>query len=336
MSDDSQRPIIVKKIKKSAHGHHGGAWKIAYADFVTAMMAFFLLMWLLGSTTKATRQGIADYFQTPLKVALMGGEGSGEATSLIKGGGEDVTRSEGQVKRGADQSKTVFKPDQGIAQKIAEKVELEKLQQMQKKLQKMIEDNTKLSQYKNQLKLDITNEGLRVQVLDEQNRPMFNSGRSEMLPYTREIIAEIANVLNDVPNRVSITGHTDATPYGGPNYTNWELSADRANAARRELLKSGLKEDKVLRVVGLASAVPLNPADPFDPINRRISIIVLNKRTETSLINSSSSDAGKQFELDQAATIEFSDTIGDAASAAPAEAAPSSPADEPDIPAFER
>jgi chemotaxis protein MotB len=325
MSDDSQRPIIVKKIKKSAHGHHGGAWKIAYADFVTAMMAFFLLMWLLGSTTKAQRLGISDYFKTPLKVALMGGEGSGDATSLIKGGGEDLTRATGQVKRGADQSKTVFAPNRGQAEKMAQQIELEKLQQMQKKLESMIEDNPKLSEYKKNLKLDITNEGLRIQVMDEQNRPMFASGRSDMQIYTREIVEQIANVLNDVPNKISISGHTDATPYGGANYTNWELSADRANTARRELLKAGLNQDKVLRVVGLADAVPLNPGDPFDPVNRRISIIVLNKRTERSLITASGRDAAKQFEIDQNTSMtEFSDTVG----AVPQAETPQQPAEE--------
>jgi chemotaxis protein MotB len=331
MSDDSQRPIIVKKVKKGGHGgHHGGAWKIAYADFVTAMMAFFLLMWLLGSSTKAQLLGIADYFKTPLKVALMGGEGSGDATSIIKGGGEDLTRSTGQVKRGADQTKSVFAPNRDLAKKLAEQIELEKLQQMKAKLEQIIENNEKIKPFKNQLKLDITAEGLRIQVVDEQNRPMFDSGRAELKPYTREIIAAIAEVLNDVPNRISLSGHTDATPFPSKygNYSNWELSADRANASRRELIKAGLKQEKMMRVVGLADAVPLDPEDPYNSTNRRISIIVLNKRTEETLIRSGSKDAGNMLEVDQNTSLtEFSDSLGVSETSAeptaePAEAQP--------------
>lgn len=314
MSDDSQRPIIVKKIKKGGHGgHHGGAWKIAYADFVTAMMAFFLLMWLLGSSTKAQLLGIADYFKTPLKVALMGGEGSGDATSLIKGGGEDLTKATGQVRMGADQDKSVFAPNRDLAKKLAEQIELEKLQQMKQKLEQIIENNEKIKPYKNQLKLDITSEGLRIQIVDEQNRPMFDSGRAELKPYTREIMSGIADVLNDVPNRISLSGHTDATPFPSKygNYSNWELSADRANASRRELINAGLKAEKMMRVVGLADAVPLEKDDPFNPANRRISIIVLNKRTEESLIRSGSKDAANTLEVDQSTSLtEFSDSIG--------------------------
>lgn len=313
MSDDSQRPIIVKKIKKGGHGHHGGAWKIAYADFVTAMMAFFLLMWLLGSTTKATRQGIADYFQTPLKVALMGGEGAGDATSLIKGGGEDLTRATGQVKRGADQTKSVFRPNRDLTRKSAEQIELEKLQQMKLKLEKKIKNDPQLKYFKNQLRLDLTSEGLRIQIVDAKNRPMFDSGRAEPRPYAREIISAIAGVLNDVPNKISLSGHTDATPYpsGDKNYSNWELSADRANSARRELIKAGLKPDKMLRVVGLADAVPLEPDKPYSPINRRISIIVLNKRTEESLIRNGSKDAGNKIDVNgQTTTSELQQGVG--------------------------
>lgn len=313
MSDDSQRPIIVKKIKKSAHGHHGGAWKIAYADFVTAMMAFFLLMWLLGSTTKATRQGIADYFKTPLKVALMGGEGSGDTTSVVKGGGEDLTKSTGQVRMGSDQDKSVLAPNRRQAQKMVEQIELEKLQQMKLKLEQIIESNEKLKSFKNQFKLDITSEGLRIQIVDEQNRPMFDSGRAELKSYAREIIASISQVLNEVPNRISLSGHTDATPYPSKfgNYSNWELSADRANAARRELISAGLVPEKMMRVVGLADAVPFEKEDPFAPVNRRISIIVLNKRTEESMIRMGGKDAANTLEVDENTSLtEFSEAMG--------------------------
>ncbi len=293
MADDSQRPIVIKRIKKVAGGAHGGAWKIAYADFVTAMMAFFLLMWLLGSATKATLQGIADHFNTPLKVALLGGEGAGDATSLIKGGGEDLTRRTGQVKRGE-----VEKSDE---QKAAEaRQDAARLSDLKEKLDRAIASNPNMAQFKNQLKIDITTEGLRIQIVDEQNRPMFDSGGAVMKPYTREILREIGKTLNEVPYRISLSGHTDAVPFigGERGYSNWELSADRANASRRELVAGGLEEGKVLRVVGLASAIPFDHDNPSAPVNRRISIIVMNRQAEDAIMRE-----GRQFDADSAQAV---------------------------------
>ncbi|MDF3037104.1 MAG: motB2 [Paucimonas sp.] len=221
MADEGLRPIIVKRIKKGGGGHHGGAWKIAYADFVTAMMAFFLLMWLLGSTAKGDLAGIADYFKTPLKVAMGGGSGSGDSSSVINGGGKDLTRKDGQVRRADDiPSKKTYSLK--AAQADIEKLELGRLKALKQKI---------------------------------------------------------------IPNMISLSGHTDATPYstGEKSYSNWELSSDRANASRRELVAGGMDESKVLRVVGLSSAIMLDKNDPFNPINRRISIIVLNKKAEESL-----------------------------------------------------
>lgn len=282
MADDSQRPIVIKRIKKGGGGHHGGAWKIAYADFVTAMMAFFLLMWLLGSTTKAQLEGIAEYFKTPLKVALQGGYGSGDASHVIKGGGEDLTRKAGQVMRGAAESKQ----DVVSLNKAAEaKADAARLAEMKVKLEKAVDAQAKLKAFKKQLKLDITSEGLRIQIVDDQNRPMFDSGSAVMKDYTREILREIGKTLNELPNKISLSGHTDAVQYAGglAGYSNWELSADRANAARRELVAGGLEEGKLLRVVGLGSAVPFDKGDPNAPVNRRISIIVMNKKAEEAV-----------------------------------------------------
>ncbi|OIQ97304.1 motility protein B [mine drainage metagenome] len=284
MSDDSQQPIVVKRIKKGGGGAHGGAWKIAYADFVTAMMAFFLLMWLLGSTTKGDLNGIADYFQTPLKVAMAGGSGSGDSSSILQGGGQDLTRSTGQVKRGDVEAKKTAINLQEQA-KAYEKVEAEKLSGLKAKIEQMINTSPDLKQFKSQLLLDITDEGLRIQIVDQKNRPMFDSSSAELKPYTREILRQIGKALNGVANKVSLSGHTDATPYvgGDKGYSNWELSASRANAARRELIAGGMDEAKVMRVVGLASAVPFDKTDPFAPSNRRISIIVMNKKTEDAI-----------------------------------------------------
>jgi chemotaxis protein MotB len=287
MADEGLRPIIVKRIKKTAAGHHGGAWKIAYADFVTAMMAFFLLMWLLGSTTKGDLNGISDFFKTPLKVAMGGGSGSGDSSSVIQGGGADLTRRNGQVKKG-DTAAPKKSYDLRSAKAALEKEEAERLVALKGKIAALIEANPLLKKYKNQLLLDITSEGLRIQIVDEQNRPMFALAKSELQPYARDILHVIGIVLNEVPQRIGLSGHTDSTPYMSDlGYSNWELSADRANASRRELVMGGMSDAKILRVVGLASAANLDRTDPFNPINRRISIIVMNKRTEEAVMRDS-------------------------------------------------
>jgi chemotaxis protein MotB len=306
---DEARPIVVKRIKKSGGGHHGGAWKIAYADFVTAMMAFFLLMWLLGSTSKGDLQGIADYFATPLKVAMGGGDGSGDSSHVIKGGGKDLTRKDGQVKASdaPGQKKTY---NIKTAAELLEKVEGERLRSLKKKIEEVIASNPVLRQYKNQLLLDITSEGLRIQIVDEQNRPMFALAKAELQPYTREILQVIGLALNEVPNKISLSGHTDATPYsrGEKGYSNWELSADRANASRRELVAGGMDESKVLRVVGLSSVLLFDKDNPVNPSNRRISIIVMNKRAELA----ASQESGAVEVSDGGAGVKEQKDAGDA------------------------
>ena len=282
--ETSQQPIVIKKIKKIVGGGHGGAWKIAYADFVTAMMAFFLLMWLLGSVDGGKLIGIAEYFKTPLKVA-MGDPGTGDASNIVKGGGKDLTRSTGQVQIGTVQN--IKKRMNPVSADQAERAreEMVRLKQVKAKIEKAIEGNPALHKFKEQLLLDITTEGLRIQIVDAQNRPMFSSGRAELQPYTRTILHEIGQTLNDVSNKISLAGHTDATPFpsGDSGYSNWELSADRANASRRELLAGNMDPKKILRVVGLSSAVLFDKNDPFNPVNRRITITVLNNEAEKAI-----------------------------------------------------
>lgn len=297
MANEELRPIIVKRIKKAGGGHHGGAWKIAYADFVTAMMAFFLLMWLLGSTAKGNLQGIAEYFQTPLKVAMAGGDGSGDSSSVIKGGGKDLSLREGQNRKGDIESQKRSYNLQAAEAALA-KADADRLKALKGKIEAAIESNSTLKMYKKQLLLDITTEGLRIQMVDEQNRPMFALAKAELQPYTKEILHEIGKALNEVPNKISLSGHTDSAPYGlgEKGYSNWELSADRANASRRELIFGGMDESKVLRVVGLSSSVLFDKQDPLNPINRRISIIVMNKKAEES----ASQDGGAVEVVNQA------------------------------------
>lgn len=295
-----ERPIIIKRVKKIAAGSHGGAWKLAYADFVTAMMAFFLLMWLLGSVTAGDLKGIADYFQNPWKPSFIGGRGTGDTTKIISGGGEDLTRSVGQVKRtnAGKQNKTTVTAEEAEGSQNAQ--ELINLQQAKQKLQDMINQNEMLHQYSQQFRIDITTEGLRIQIVDADKRPMFDLGSTQMQPYAVEIMRQISPVIDQLPNRISITGHTDSLPYSGFGryYSNWELSTDRANAARRALVIGSVHENKFLRVVGLADSVPLNPSDPLDPTNRRISIIVMKRSAEQELI----ANSGPSVEVGRGAT----------------------------------
>ena len=283
MAGDAKKlqPIIVKKIKKGGHAAHGGAWKIAYADFVTAMMAFFLLMWLLGSTTEGDKKGIQDYFQSPLKVAMSGGSGAGDATSVVKGGGTDLSRQGGQVKNGDVEAERRRNAVKALKAEQA-KAERSRLETLSERMQDVLSSSPKLAEFKSQIRLDMTRDGLRIQIVDEQNRPMFDSGAAEVKGYMREILQAIGSVLAEVPNKLTLEGHTDAKPMGAGaiGYSNWELSSDRANASRRELLAGGLSDARVLRVQGLAASLPYDRQDPLNPINRRISIIVMTREAE--------------------------------------------------------
>jgi chemotaxis protein MotB len=255
----AKEPVIIKKvIKKGGHAHHGGAWKLAYADFVTAMMAFFLLMWLLGSTDEKTRKGISEYFQDPYEASRID---KGKIPTL-----EEIAPTE--IDRQADENDQL------------------KLEMLKEKIQAMIDANPELAEVKDQIKLETTPEGLRVQIIDNKNTPMFKLASSETEPQIRLILRAMAPVINKLPNKITINGHTDARPFPAnrKGYSNWELSSDRANAARYELNNAGLAEEKILRVTGLSDSIPYNPGDPDDPMNRRISIIVMNKKTEKHIL----------------------------------------------------
>ncbi len=284
MAGDAKKlqPIIIKRVKKGGHAVHGGAWKIAYADFVTAMMAFFLLMWLLGSTTEGDKKGLADYFGSPLKISLLAnGSGAGDSSHVVKGGGQDLTRSSGQVKRGdIEATRSTVNLQALKAEQL--RAEISRLEELKQKVEEKLAANPHLAALKSQIKLDMTRDGLRIQIVDESNRPMFTSGSAVVQPYMRELLREIGSVLGEVPNRLTLEGHTDAMPFGGGDrgYSNWELSADRANASRRELVAGGLPDDRTLRVQGLAASSPFERNDPEAPANRRISIIVMNREAE--------------------------------------------------------
>ncbi|HZZ12074.1 MAG TPA: flagellar motor protein MotB [Paraburkholderia sp.] len=283
---DTPAPIIVRRTKKTDDhgGHHGGAWKIAYADFVTAMMAFFLLMWLLGSTTKYDRQGIEDYFNTPLSSLLGSNQAAAPArASIVQGGGRDISSTRpGDGRKSQTEPATPTPVPPTIAPSDAGR-----LQQLKARLTALIEQSPALKAFKDQIRISITNEGLRIEIVDSQNRPMFPSGSSRLQPYAEAILTQIGAALNDVDNRISIAGHTDAVPYtAGPDgYSNWELSSERANAARRALVSGGMHGEKVLQVRGLADVLPLNSHVADEPTNRRISVLVLNKAAELAFFH---------------------------------------------------
>jgi len=285
-SAHDMRPIIVRRAKSHARPHGNHSWKIAYADFMTAMMALFLVLWLISSVNKKTLEGIAEYFRMPLKVAIVGGEKSSQTPSVIPGGGPDALRKDGERLRARDN-------DPSDEQRRSELQEAQRLRQLKSRLEEIIENNPVLRQFRPQLLLDITSEGLRIQILDTQNRPMFRTGSASVESYMRTILREIGPVLNELPNKVSLSGHTDAANYssGERTYSNWELSSDRANASRRELIAGGMNEGKVLRVLGLAATMPLDKDDLLAPVNRRISIVVLNHKAQARFESENASAA---------------------------------------------
>jgi chemotaxis protein MotB len=249
------------------------------------MMAFFLLMWLLGSTTEGDKKGIADFFNAPLKVALLGGSGAGDSSHVVRGGGQDLSRTTGQVKEGDVPSKRKLLNIKALEAE-QKRAEVTRLEALKKKVEDALAASPKLAAMRSQIRLDMTRDGLRIQIVDEQSRPMFDSGSAIVKPYMRELLREIGHVLQDVPNRITLEGHTDAQPYSGGDrgYSNWELSSDRANASRREIVAGGLPEDRMLLVQGLASSNLFVPAEPANPMNRRISIIVMNRDAEDRLL----------------------------------------------------
>ncbi|HBZ14827.1 flagellar motor protein MotB [Pantoea sp. BRR-3P] len=265
-------PIIVRKRKKHKHAHHGGTWKIAYADFMTAMMAFFLVMWLLSQSDPTQREQIADYFRVPLKPALAQGNKTSLSDSVIPGGGDDLVKKDGEV----------FKKQMDA---VSRQQALESLRQAKKKLQQMIQTDPRLNNFKSNILLTLTNDGLLIQITDSQNRPMFKIGSEIPESYMNGILQALVPLLNELPNKISLTGHTDSLPYSGGvgGYSNWELSTGRANAVRRVLVSAGLSDERFLRVIGNASHLPLEDVAPDDPRNRRISILVLSRSKEQAI-----------------------------------------------------
>ncbi len=271
----SDQPIIIRRKKAARHAHHGGAWKIAFADFMTALMALFLVLWVLSNASNKDKEAIAEYFSTPLVVAMSKGDRSSSSNSAIPGGGPDARFSEGERALQTPRPSR-FSED--------ERRHLESLKQ---RLDNAVDHDPQLRELKQQIAIELSPEGLRVQLLDTDKRPMFELGSANVAPYLRKLLRTFAPVLNELPNRIQISGHTDSHPYpgGDTGYNNWDLSADRAKASRQELVAGGLDSDKLLRVSGMADRIRFHGAGPYDAANRRIEIIVLDNRVTERILS---------------------------------------------------
>ena len=315
-----ERPIIVKRIKKVEGGHHGGAWKVAYADFVTAMMAFFLLLWLLNAVTEEQKKGIANYFRPTLAVqntsatfTILAGQaqpmeemsggaapqeenddpdkqeatqqapatGEGNKPQTYEGDEPDI----GQGKQPQPGTGTEPQPGKGdkpvdlaAAEAAVKADEQKQFEKIKDDIKNAIEEDPKLKELEKNLKIDQTEDGIRIQLLDQERISMFSTGSAVMNPRSKELLEKVAEVVKTLPNKIEISGHTDAQPYpGGHDYTNWELSSDRANASRRVLVAAGISPDRLDKIEGMADTDPFVKDDPFDPQNRRISIVLLRQ-----------------------------------------------------------
>ncbi|WP_193072470.1 flagellar motor protein MotB [Pseudomonas sp. FME51] len=276
MSNNDQ-PIIVKRVSRKAAGHHGGSWKIAFADFAIAMMAFFLVMWLVTVATPEQLKMVSAYFKDPINF-------DGGSPHPIDLGGSPVPAPQRTLNEMVADVEPPPLPAEPEVDSLPDKMELRELDLLLQELQNKIDSEPVLQRFRDQILMEFTLEGLRIQIVDAENRPMFASGSPELQPYFEEILLTLTDTIAKVPKKISISGHTDAMPYTGhPDYGNWELSTQRANAARRTLLIAGYPEHQVARVVGYADSALFDPGNPLNPINRRIDIVVMNKRAEQDM-----------------------------------------------------
>ena len=321
---NSEQPIIVKRVSRKAGGHHGGSWKIAFADFAIAMMAFFLVMWLVTVATPEQLKMVSEYFKDPINF-------DGGSRHPIDLGGSPTVAPQRTLNEPAADIEQPPLPMEPEVDERPDMIELRELDLLLQELQNKIETEPVLQRFREQILMEFTMEGLRIQIVDAENRPMFASGSPDLQPYFEDILLALSDTIAKVPKKISISGHTDAMPYvGRRDYGNWELSAQRANAARRTLQAAGYPEDQVARVVGYADSALFDGNNPLNPINRRIDIVVMNRRAEQAIMR----DVGGA-----AAAVETAESAGSemesASPSLPVDSAPqgdSEPATQPERP----
>lgn len=289
------QPIIIKKVYKKGHGHHGGAWKVAFADFAIAMMAFFLVLWLTEAATPVQKNAVAGYFKDPAgfvdKASVFVVDMEGAALQKEQGESTEIQDDPNDLEKLKTKQQLQKAVSADTVEELAQQIEQKRFDELMKEMQRRINESKELSEYKDQILMNVTPEGLLILIVDKESRPMFDLGSSRLKPYIYLILKGIVGPINSMPNKISISGHTDALAFQTmQNFTNWELSAERANAARRALVQNGMSEDKVAEVVGLASSRLLDKNNPANPMNRRISILLLSKKSEAELSRRSSTE----------------------------------------------
>lgn len=294
--EKTEQNIVIKRVKKVAGGAHGGAWKIAFADFALALMAFFLVLWLIESTTNLEKMAIAGYFSDPTNLGAVGDGGTPYVLDL-QGRPLNITNQGMNLSLVRQDEEALVESPQEIENpeyvELARLRQMEDLQTIQDSISQEINLNQQFEWFKDSVTFEVTEDGLMMQIIDREGRPLFNSGQTRLQPYAREILWTIGRIFGTVPNRVSIFGHTDSAPFTAvEDYSNWELSSDRANAARRALVDGGLRADQFAQIIGMADSVLLDPDNPENPINRRIVIMVLNEVAERKLQEQSVNGTG--------------------------------------------
>lgn len=285
----SEQTIVIKRVKKYAAGAHGGSWKIAFADFALALMAFFLVLWLIESTTELEKMVIAGYFSDPTSLANSGDGGTPYVLDLqgrpltLPNQGLNLALVQADQEQAAEASEVL---ENAEYIELARLRETELLESLRGQVEEIIAGNQEFEWFSDSLTMEVTELGLSIQIVDRENRPLFPSGSEQMQPYALEVLWAMANVLQDIPNKISIYGHTDSVPFGSDfaQYTNWELSTDRANAARRALVEGGLPAQQFAQIIGMGSSLPLLPDTPEAAANRRLVIMVLNQAAERRIV----------------------------------------------------
>ncbi|MES3008832.1 MAG: flagellar motor protein MotB [Pseudomonadota bacterium] len=285
--EKTEQTIVVKRVKKVAGGAHGGSWKIAFADFALALMSFFLVLWLIESTTNLEKMAIAGYFSDPTNLGAVGDGGTPYVLDL-QGRPLNVTNQGMNLSLVRQDENPLVESPPEIEN--PEFVELARLRQIETldNLRGQVEAELNLNQqfewFKDSVTFEVSDDGLMIQIIDRESRPLFDSGQPRLRPYAMEILWAMGKIFGAVPNKISVFGHTDSAPFPDIDvYSNWELSSDRANAARRALVDGGVRPEQLAQIIGMADSVPMDVNNPMNPANRRIVIMVLNAVAEANL-----------------------------------------------------